>query len=118
MKRVAKWLASQRSSTRLGFVLQICCRILFSLFSLVWTPLLLSSMGSSLNGLFLNFQKMASLGAVGDLGMGGWVNIETSRLLGQQREAELRSFLAAVRGVFLIGALLAGGIFLVISPSL
>lgn len=118
MKRIARWLASQRNSTRLSFILQICCRVLFSLLSLLWTPLLLSSMGRSLNGLFLNFQKMASLGVVGDLGMGGLVNIQTSRLLGQQKEGELRSFLAAARGVFLIVALLAGAIFLGISPQL
>ena len=95
MKRIAHWLASQRSSTRLSFILQIGCRILFSLFSLLWTPLLLNAMGRSLNGLFLNFQKMASLGVVGDLGMGGLVNIQTSSLLGKQKEKELREFLAS-----------------------
>src|ERR1043166_6672975 len=101
MKRLAQWLRSQRSSTRLSYIFQIVCRIGFSLLSLLWTPLLLSSMGPTLNGLFLNFQKMASLGAVGDLGMGGLVNIQTSRLLGQQKENELKTFLAAARGVFL-----------------
>jgi O-antigen/teichoic acid export membrane protein len=118
LKRAVKWFRNQRSSTRLSFLLQICCRILLSLFAFIWTPLLLGSMGKSLNGLFLNFQKMASLGGLGDLGMGGVVNIRTSRLLGQGRENELRSFLNAARGVFFIMAVLAGVIFLVVSPLL
>jgi len=117
MKRIAQWLQSQRNSTRLSFVFQICCRVLFSLLSLVWTPLLLNNMGRSLNGLFLNFQKMANLGAAGDFGMGGLVNIQTSRLLGQQKENELRSFLAAARGVFLLVAFATAAIFLMISPA-
>ena len=64
-------------------------------------------MGKSLNGLFLNFQKWASLGSLGDLGMGGMVNIRTSRLLGQDKPEELKNFLAAARGIFLVMAILA-----------
>ena len=67
MKRFSRWLDSQRHSTRLSFLLQIACRICFSLLSLLWTPMLLHSMGRNLNGLFLNFQKWASLdGCTGD----------------------------------------------------
>src|SRR5208337_1612031 len=99
MRGLLRWFLRQRTSTRVAFVLQIGCRILYSGFSLLWTPLLLSSMGKSLNGLFLNFQKMASLGVVGDLGMGGLINIRTSRLLGQGKQPELRAFLAATRTV-------------------
>lgn len=112
------WMHGQRSSTRLAFVLQVAVRILFSLLSLVWTPLLLHSMGKSLNGVFLIFQKMTSLGGLGDLGMGGAVNIRTSRLLGQGREDELRNFLSAARGIFLVMAVVAAGVFWVVSPHL
>jgi hypothetical protein len=118
LRRTAGWFRGERSSTRLGFLLQICCRVGYSLFSLIWTPLLLRSMGKALNGLFLSFQGMASLGGLGDLGMGGLVNIQTSRLLGQGKDADLRSFLAEVRAVFLAMAVLAAAVFLAISPYL
>ena len=116
--RLTRWLLAQRSSPRLAFLLQIGCRVLTSLCSLVWIPLLLGSMGKALNGLFLNFQSLASMGGLGDLGMGGLVNIQTSRLLGQGKEPELRGFLAAARGFFGLMALAAAGIFLIISPGL
>jgi O-antigen/teichoic acid export membrane protein len=116
--RLTWWLLAQRSSPRLAFLLQIGCRALTSLCSLLWIPLLLRSMGQGLNGLLLNFQSIASMGGLGDLGMGGLVNIQTSRMLGQEKEAELRKFLAAARAFFGIMALLAGGIFLVIAPGL
>ena len=116
--RLTRWLLAQRSSPRLAFLLQIWCRVLTALCSLVWIPLLLGSMGKALNGLWLSFQSIASMGGLGDLGMGGLVNIQTSRMLGQGKEAELRKFLAAARGFFGIVALAAAGIFLAVSPSL
>ncbi len=118
LKRILKSANSQRGSTRLSFLLQIICRVGFSLFSLLWTPLLLNSMGKSLNGLFLNFQKWASLGNLGDLGMGGMVNIRTSRLLGQGKQEELKNLLAAARGIFLVMAILAAVVFYFVSPGL
>ncbi len=75
-------------------------------------------MGKSLNGLFLNFQKITTLGGLGDLGMGGVVNIRTSRLLGQGKEPELRTFLATARGIYLVMALLTAVVFCGTSPFL
>jgi O-antigen/teichoic acid export membrane protein len=118
IKSLFNWLHDQRSSTRLGFLLQIFCRVGFSLFSFLWTPLLLGSMGASLNGLFLNFQKWASLGSLGDLGMGGMVSIRTSRLMGQDKQDGLKNFLAAARGIFLVMAVLAATVFCIVSPGL
>jgi O-antigen/teichoic acid export membrane protein len=118
VKRLFPWLRSQRTSTRLGFILQIFCRAGFSLFSFVWTPLLLGSMGAGLTGLFLNFQKWASLGSLGDLGMGGMVNMRASRLLGQDKADELKNFLAAARGIFLVMAVMAAAVFWSVSPGL
>lgn len=110
------WFYRQRASIRLALILQIVVRILFSVLSLIWTPLLLRNMGDALNGVYLNFQRITSLGGLGDLGMGGAVNIRTSRLLGQRKEGELRDFLAAARGIFLLMAVVAGIVFLVVSP--
>jgi O-antigen/teichoic acid export membrane protein len=92
--------------------------MLTSLCSLLWIRLLLKSMGPALNGLLLNFQAITSLGGLGDLGMGGLVNIQTSRMLGQGKEEELRRFLAAARAFFGSIALVSGLIFLVIAPGL
>ncbi len=117
-QRFFQWFHGQRSSTRLSFLLQITCRIGFAIFSFIWTPLLLGSMGKSLNGLFLNFQKITSLGGLGDLGMGDVVNIRTSRLLGQGREPELRTFLATARGNYLVMALFSAVVFFTLSPLL
>jgi O-antigen/teichoic acid export membrane protein len=117
-QRFFQWFHSQRNSTRLSFLLQIICRIGFSICSFIWTPLLLGSMGKSLNGLFLNFQKITSLGGLGDLGMGDVVNIRTNRLLGQGREPELRTFLAVARGNYLFMALLSAVAFFTLSPLL
>src|ERR1043166_192360 len=118
MKRSLQWLQAQRSSTRLSFLLQILCRIGFALFSLLWTPLLLISMGKSLNGLFLNFQSITTLGNLGDFGMGGVVNIRTSRLLGQRDEVALKNFLAGARVIFLAVAALTVAVFWLVSPWL
>lgn len=116
--RISTWLNERRSSTRLGFVLQIFCRVLLSLCSLIWTPLLLGSMGLKLTGLFSNFQSVVSLGGLGDLGIGGVVNIQTSRLLGGGDESQLRSFLASVRALFFVLGLLVMFAFLILSPWL
>lgn len=114
----ASWLWRQRSSTRLGFMLQLACRVLTSLLALVWIPLLLGAMGDAVYGLFLSYQAVANLGVLGDLGLGGVVSIHTSRLLGQGKTDELRAFLGAARSLFLLLAVVATGVFLVLSPWL
>jgi len=116
--RLTRWLLAQRSSPRLAFVLQIGCRLMTALCSLLWVRLLLRIMGPALNGLLLTFQTITSMGGLGDLGMGGLVNIQTSRMLGQGKEAELKKFLASARAFFGIMALLGASIFLIISPAL
>jgi hypothetical protein len=112
------WLLRQRTVTRLAFLLQIGCRVLTALLNLIWTPLLLSSMGRGLNGLFLSFQAVAYLGGLGDFGMGGVVNIRTSRLLGQQDETGLQKFLASARSFFLLMAAVTTGGLLLLAPVL
>ena len=116
LNNLTSWLRRQRTSTRLGFILQIVCRVLGACLALLWTPLLLASMGKVLNGLFLSFQAVATLGGLGDLGMGGVVSIQTSRLLGQRNEAELRSFLASARTCFLVMAAGVAGVLLALAP--
>jgi O-antigen/teichoic acid export membrane protein len=118
LRRAAQWLQAQRQSTRVSFVLQLTCRLLMSVCSLVWTPLLLGAMGKALNGTFLNLQSLATAGGLGDLGLGGTVNIQTSRQLGQGRVDELQRFLAVARGFFLLLGLFAFSAALVMAPHL
>ena len=117
IQRILRWFVAQRQNTRLAFLLQISSRVLMSVCSLIWTPLLVSSMGKHLNGLFLSFQGLATLGGLGDLGIGGAINLQTSRLLGQGKEQELKRFLAAARGAFLIVAAITVMVFVVAAPS-
>lgn len=75
-------------------------------------------MGKNLNGLFLNLQRITSLGGLGDLGMGGVVNIRTSRLLGSGKEVELKDFLTAARAIFFLMVVLATVISWIALPFL
>lgn len=75
-------------------------------------------MGRNLNGLFLSFQAMTSMGGLGDLGMGYYVNIQTSRHLGQGKKDELLTFLAAARGFFVLATVVIAAGFAVVSPWL
>jgi O-antigen/teichoic acid export membrane protein len=112
------WLRRIRNSSRLAFMLQLGARIATSLMALIWTRLLLRAMGKPLYGLFLSFQNIAQLGGVGDLGMGGAVNIQTGQYLGQGRHEELKQFLSAARAIFLTLALSVAAGFLVFMPWL
>jgi len=114
--RSLSWFQRHRSSVRLAFILQIVFRAFSSLLALVWAPLLLGSMGKALYGQFLSFQSVASLGGLGDLGMGGAVNIQVNRLLGQRDHSTLQLFLASARGVFLIMSATVTAMLLVLAP--
>ncbi|MDB6112751.1 MAG: hypothetical protein JWR69_4501, partial [Pedosphaera sp.] len=111
-------LREVRSSSRLAFTLHLTTRVLMSLMSLLWIRLLVPAMGMPINGLFLQFQSVAQLGGLGDLGMGGAVAVQAGQYLGQGKQEELRKFLAAARTVFLLLALTVGGGFLLLSPWL
>jgi O-antigen/teichoic acid export membrane protein len=110
------WLRRVRNSSRLALMLQLGTRVLTSLLALVWTKLLLRTMGNTLNGLFVSFQTAAQLGGVGDLGMGGAINIQTGQYLGKGDQEELQRFLASARAIFLTLALAVSAGFLVFMP--
>jgi O-antigen/teichoic acid export membrane protein len=89
-----------------------------SVLALVWTRLLLRAMGDHLNGLFLAFQAVTSLGGLGDLGMGGAVALRSGQLLGQGDESRLRVFLANARALFMTLAFGVFALMIVLSPWL
>lgn len=118
MNALFSWLKRERSSTRLAFLLQTISRLATAGLALVWTRLLLQAMGVELNGLWLAFQAVATLGGLGDLGMGGAVGITTGRMLGQKDDDALQRFLAGARALFLLLAAVSAGGVLLLSPWL
>jgi O-antigen/teichoic acid export membrane protein len=75
-------------------------------------------MGKALYGTFLSFQSLATLGGLGDLGMGGALNIETSRLLGKNDIPALQRFLAVARTAFAGMAVFVVILFICLAPWL
>lgn len=112
---VAIWLRERRNSARLAYVLTLGTRVLSSFMGLIWTRLLVGAMGKELNGVYLAFQKVITLGGLGDLGMGAAVAIRGGQYLGKGKDDELRKFLASARTVFLSLAFFVGGGFLLLS---
>jgi O-antigen/teichoic acid export membrane protein len=117
-RSVRGWLLERRNTSRLAYILHLGARLAASSLGLVWTRLLYSAMGVPVAITYLAFQKVVSLGGLGDLGLGGAVAIRTGQALGQGREEELQRFLASARAIFLLLALVAGGGFLLLSPWL
>lgn len=109
-----------RTNSRVAYVIQITSRITTSALALIWIRLLVGVMGKPLNGVFLAFQGVFSLGGLGDLGMGGAIGIRAGRYLGEgkSKETELLKFLASARAVFLILTLIVTGGMLLLSPWL
>jgi O-antigen/teichoic acid export membrane protein len=102
----------------MGFLLQAGTRVLTSVLALMWTRLLLESMGAPLYGLFLTFLSIASLGSLGDLGLGGAISLKTSQLLAEGRKDELQRLLANARSLFCVLAILVAMVFVLGSPWL
>lgn len=112
------WLKRNRASARIAFGLRLFVMGANGVCSLFWTRLLLRAMGDQLNGLFIAYQAVVTLGGLGDLGMGGAVALRTGQALGRRDEAGLRSFLANARSVFLILSLCTFAILFALAPWL
>jgi O-antigen/teichoic acid export membrane protein len=115
---LTSWLQRIRTSARMAFAWRMVATGLGSLFSLLWTRLLLRAMGDPLMGLFLTFQSLTRLGGLGDFGITGALGLRVGTLLGRGDDAGLKALLASARTLFL---LLAGGLcilFVALSPWL
>jgi O-antigen/teichoic acid export membrane protein len=106
--RLGQWLWGHRNSARMAFMLSMGTRLATSMMAMVWIRALVGAMGLEMYGVYSAFQKVVSLGGLGDLGMGGAVGIRTGQLLGQRNDGELQRFLATARAVFLAMALVTG----------
>src|SRR5215472_12878931 len=112
------WFQRNRTSVRMAFVLRMVAMAGGSLFSLLWTRLLLRAMGDPLNGLFQSFQGLARLGGLGDLGISGALALKTGQMLGSGDEPGLRKLLASARSLFLFMSCTLCHLFMVLSPWL
>ena len=112
------WLWENRTSARMAFILRIVVMGVGALLSLLWTRILVRTMGDSLFGLFLNFQAVSRIGGVGDLGISGAVGIKTGQMLGRGENERLRKLLASARSLFLFLAALHFVVFLLLCPWL
>src|ERR1700744_6053216 len=95
------WLKRNRTSVRMAFVLRIIAMGVSSVFSLLWTRLLLRAMGDPLLGLFQNLQGLTRLGGLGDLGITGAPALHAGAMLGRKDEKGLRTMLASARTLFM-----------------
>ena len=117
-KGLKQWLWKQRKAARLAYALHMGTRVLSAALSLIWIRLLVGAMGEKLNGVYLAFQNVVTLGGLGDLGMGGVVGVRGGQMLGREKHEELQQFLASARAIFLMLALTAGLGMLLLSPWL
>jgi O-antigen/teichoic acid export membrane protein len=115
---IISWLQRHRTSVRMAFVLRMLAMALGSVFSLLWTRLLLRAMGDPLMGLFQNFQAVTRLGGLGDLGISGALSLQAGQMLGRKEEAGLQKLLASARTLFLLLACVLTILFLCLSPWL
>src|SRR5262245_38950084 len=118
MRSIFDWLARNRTSSRLGLLLQVSTRVLTSILALFWTRALLHLMGPTIYGLFMSFQSIAALGGLGDFGMGGAIGVRTGQYLGTGEHERLDAFLASARMLFLSLALVGLVLFVGLSPWL
>jgi len=112
------WLLHVRASGRLAFLLRLSTMFPSMLLSLWWARALLHAMGPNNYGLFLAFQGVLSLVALGDLGMGGALQIRTMHLLAKSQTSELYLLHATARVLFLGFAAVGLTLILFLSPWL
>lgn len=112
------WLRKNRTSARTAFGLRLFVMAANGVGSFFWTRLLLRAMGDKLNGLFIAYQAVVTLGGLGDLGMGGAVALRAGQALGRRDESGLRAFLANARSVFLILSLCTFAVLFLLAPFL
>jgi O-antigen/teichoic acid export membrane protein len=115
---MGSWLQRNRTSVRMAFILRMVTMTSGIFFSLIFTRLLLRSMGDSVYGLFISFQGITRLGGLGDLGLSGAVALIVNMRLGKEEDDHLRELLASARTLFLFLAFALCAIFAVLSPWL
>src|SRR5690242_11169524 len=98
---ITSWLQRNRTSARMAFVWRMIAMVLGSLFSLLWTKLLLDGMGKALWGLFQNFQDVTRLGGLGDFGITSALGLKVGTLIGRGDQSGLKAMLASARSLFL-----------------
>jgi O-antigen/teichoic acid export membrane protein len=115
---MVSWLQRNRTSVRMAFILRMAVMTAGIFFSLLFTRLLLRSMGDSVYGLYISFQGITRLGGLGDLGLSGAVALIVNMRLGKGEDDYLRELLSSARMLFLFLAFALCAVFAVLSPWL
>lgn len=102
----------------MAFLLRMVAMGFGSLFGLLWTRLLLRSMGAPLMGLFQDFQSITRLGGLGDFGITGALSLKVGTMLGRKEDTALRTLLESARALFLLIAVILCVLFIGSSPWL
>jgi O-antigen/teichoic acid export membrane protein len=118
VSQVVDWLRPQRTSVRLAFLLRTVSMVVGSLAGLVWTRVLLNSMGEQSFGLLLSILAVIQLVAAGDQNIGAAIALRVGQSLGSNEPAPLQSLLAAARGLYLALAICVSGLLLLVAPLL
>src|SRR5947208_6209490 len=90
VSRIASWLQRNRTSVRMAFMLRMVSMTLGIFLGLLWTRLLIRSMGDPVYGLFVSFQGVTRLGGLGDLGLSGAVALIVNTRLGRGEDEDLQ----------------------------
>ncbi len=112
------WLHARRDSPRVAFLLRTVSMVASVLLALIWTRLLVRTMGNELYGLFLAFLAVAQLAGLTDLGLAGAMGVRVMHFLARGEEEACRRFLATARGLFLILAVAGTAITLLLAGQL
>lgn len=102
----------------MAFILRMAALGVGSVAGLVWTRLLLGTMGAEIYGLFLSFSAVTRLGGLGELGLTGTVALKAGQYLGEGNTRQLETLLATARALFGLMALVLMSVFLIGAPWL
>jgi len=115
---IREWLLQNRTTVRMAFVLRMVALGIGSVAGLIWTRLLLGTMGAEIYGLFLSFSAVTRLGGLGELGLTGTVALKAGQYLGAGNTEQLEKLLATARALFGMIALILMSVFLIGAPWL
>jgi len=109
-------LHDYRTSARVALCMRLVSMVIGGIASLLFTRLLLHSMGSSMYGAFLSFSALTRFGGLGDLGIGSGLATRANIMLGEGKDHELGAMLRSARGLLLLIACGTLTVFLLLSP--
>lgn len=112
------WALAQGNSPRLAFIVRTFVMVAGAAMALLWSRLLVHTLGKEVYGLFLAFLAVTQLGGLGDLGMSGGMGVRVLGYLAKGDDAACQRFLATARVLFGALAVFFAMIGLALAPQL